>query len=115
MRYAILIYEQPGASDHADEEQRRAVTAEYMALRGRDGFVDGGRLQPIENATTVRIEDGEALVTDGPFAATKEVFAGYFLFDLENLDSALEVAKLVPAARLGGSVEVRPLVELPPR
>lgn len=112
MRYAILIYEQPGTGEDWTDEQRHAVTGEYMALRQRPGFVDGGRLQPVESATTVRIENGEALVTDGPFANTKEHFAGYYLFDLDDLDDALEIAKAIPAARFGGSIEVRPLVDL---
>jgi hypothetical protein len=64
----------------------------------------------VANATTVRVGDGQTLTTDGPFAETKEVFAGYYIFELDNLDAAIELAARVPAARLGGSVEVRPLV-----
>jgi len=72
--------------------------------------VDGGQLEDVANATTVRVDDGTTLTTDGPFAETKEVFAGYYIFELDNLDAAIELAARVPAARLGGSVEVRPLV-----
>ena len=72
---------------------------------------DGARLKPVETATTVRVADGEALITDGPFADTKEVFGGFYLLEADDLDGALEIAARIPAARLGGSVEVRPIVE----
>jgi hypothetical protein len=95
------------------DEERQAITQEYFAIREQPGCYDGAQLQPAEVATTVRVQDGRTLTTDGPFADTKEVFAGYFLFELDNVDAALEVAARIPAARLGGSVEVRPLVEYP--
>jgi len=66
---------------------------------------------PVETATTVRVQDGSTLTTDGPFADTKEVFGGYYIVEAAGLDEALEIAARVPSARLGGSVEVRPLVE----
>ena len=71
----------------------------------------GAQLQPVHTATTVRVQDGEALLTDGPFADTKEVFGGYYLIDVDGLDAALAFAARIPSARLGGSVEVRPVVE----
>jgi hypothetical protein len=86
------------------------VTAEYLALRDDPRVVDGARLKPVETATTVRVADGEALITDGPFADTKEVFGGFYLLEADDLDGALEIAARIPAARLGGSVEVRPMV-----
>jgi hypothetical protein len=114
MRYAVLIYERPGAYDPFTDEQRRAVSAEYLDL-ARDPRVAGGaRLQGVETATTVRVQDERALVTDGPFADTKEVFGGFYLLDADDLDAALEFAGRIPAVRLGGSVEVRPLVEPAP-
>ena len=73
-------------------------------------MVDGARLKPVETATTVRVADGEALITDGPFADTKEVFGGFYVLEADDLDGALEIAARIPAARLGGSVEVRPMV-----
>ena len=73
----------------------------------------GAHLQPAETATTVRHSAGEALITDGPFADTKEVLGGYFVLDASNLDEALEFVLRIPAVRLGGAVEVRPLVEIP--
>lgn len=108
MRYALLIHERPGAYDGFDEAQRAAITAEYTALRDDERVRSGERLRPAATATTVR---AGGLVTDGPFADTKEVFGGFFLIEAPDLDSALELAGRVPAVRLGGSVEVRPLVE----
>jgi hypothetical protein len=67
----------------------------------------------VETATTVRVQDGQTLTTDGPFADTKEVFGGYYVFEAENLDDAIELAARIPAARNQGSVEVRPVVEQP--
>jgi hypothetical protein len=113
MQYALLIHEKPGAYDLLSEEQRRAVTGEYMAIRSDPRIFDAVRLQPATTATTLRVKDGEALVTDGPFADTKEVFGGYFLLEADNLDAALEIAARIPAARLGGSVEVRPVEARP--
>jgi hypothetical protein len=72
--------------------------------------VGGGHLQPAETATTVRVQDGQSLITDGPFANTKEVFGGYYVFEVDDLDEVLEIAATVPAARMGGSVEVRAIV-----
>jgi hypothetical protein len=111
MRYAILIHEVPEVSSQLSEEELRASHAEYMAISEMPGCVGGAQLQSVETASTVRVQDGEALVTDGPFADTKEVFGGFYLFELPNVDEALEVAARIPAARHGGSVEIRPLVE----
>jgi hypothetical protein len=111
MKYALLIYEGPESYAGLGEDERRAITAEYMAIRDDPHVYDGGHLQPAETATTVREADGRVLTTDGPYAETREVFGGYFLLEADDLDTALEVARQVPAVRMGGSVEVRPLVE----
>jgi hypothetical protein len=108
VKYALLIYSPAGQSMGLDPD----VTAEYMALRDDPACVGGGQLQPVQTATTIRVQGGETLTTDGPFADTKEVFGGYYVFDVGDLDTAIELAARVPAARMGGSVEVRPLVEL---
>ena len=114
MRYAVLIYERPGAYDRFGDDERRAVSAEYLEL-ARDGRVVGGaQLQGLETATTVRVQDGQSLITDGPFADTKEVFGGFYLLEAADLDAALGFAERIPATRLGGCVEVRPLVEPAP-
>lgn len=111
MRYALLIYSQPDSYDGLDEEQRVAVTGEYVALAQDPRCADSAQLQPVETATTVRVQDGRTLTTDGPFADTKEYFAGYYLFDAEGLDEAIQLASRMPTARFGGAVEVRPVVE----
>jgi hypothetical protein len=113
VHYALLIYTDPSAQDGDTDEQRQAVTAEYLAIRDDPTVFAGGHLQPVETASTVRVADGTALVTDGPFADTKEVLAGYYLLEADDLDAALEVAGRVPAARMGGGVEVRPFAMAP--
>jgi hypothetical protein len=113
VHYALLIYTDPHAQDGDTDEERDAVTAEYLAIRDDPRVTGGGHLQPAATATTVRVADGTALVTDGPFADTKEVIGGYYLLEADDLDAALEIAGRVPAARMGGAVEVRPFV-LPP-
>ncbi len=109
MQYALLINELPGAFEALDPEEQEAVSAEYLAIRSDPRVIGGAHLAPAHTASTVRVKEGDALVTDGPFADTKEVFGGYFLVEAPDLDSALEVACRVPALRFGGSVEVRPL------
>jgi hypothetical protein len=111
MKYAMLIYETPGSYEAMPEDTREAASQEYFALSEDSRCASGAQLQPVETATTVRVEDGKTLTTDGPFADTKEVFGGYYVFDAGNLDEAIELAARIPAARLGGKVEVRPLVE----
>ena len=107
MKYALLIYDTPG-NTVSDEER-----AEYMAIRQAPGVYDGAQLQPLHTATTVRVQDGQTLTTDGPFADTKEFFGGYYLLEADDLDAAIELAGRIPAARSGGSVEIRPIVERP--
>ena len=108
MRYALLIHERPGAYDGFDDAQRAAITAEYTALREDERVRSGERLRPAATATTLR---ADGMITDGPFADTKEIFGGFYLVEAPDLDSALELAARIPAIRLGGSVEIRPLVE----
>lgn len=111
MQYAVLIYTKPGSHEALSPSQAEAVTGEYFALSSDAGCVGGAQLQPIETATTVRVQDGRTLTTDGPFADTKEILGGFYLLEADDLDRAIEFASRVPAGRLGGSVEVRPLVE----
>jgi hypothetical protein len=110
MKYALLIYPKPGSHEALSEDEYKPVNAEYWALREDPRCLGGAHLQPRETATTVR-EGG--LITDGPFADTKEVLGGYYVFEASDLDEALELAQRIPAVRLGGAVEVRPLVEVP--
>ncbi len=112
MKYAMLIYPKPGSHEELGEEQAEALTAEYWALRDDPRCVGGAHLQPGDTATTVRNGGSENLFTDGPYADTKEVLGGYYVFEASDLDAALEFAQRIPAVRLGGAVEVRPLVEI---
>lgn len=111
MKYALLIYAKPGSHESLSESEGAAVTAEYMALRDEPTCVGGAQLQPLETATTVRVADGQTLITDGPFADTKEVFGGFYMFEAADLDAATALAARIPALRLGGSIEIRPIVE----
>jgi hypothetical protein len=111
VQYAMLIHYEPGHTDGLSEDEFKAMFAEYTALRDDPGYIASAELQPIETATTVRVQDGQTLTTDGPFADTKEVFGGYYVFEADSLDEAIELAARIPAARLGGAIEVRPLVE----
>jgi hypothetical protein len=113
MKFAMLIYPKSGSHEALGEDEAKSVSAEYWALRDDPRCLSGAHLQPVETARTVSYGSGEKLITDGPYADTKEVFAGYYLFDLSTLEEALEVARRIPAVRLGGAVEVRPVVEIP--
>jgi hypothetical protein len=113
MKYALLIYSNTAREtfDELPEEEQRAILGEYFAIQQSPGVYAGEQLQPAETATTVRVEDGQTLTTDGPFPEMKEFFGGFYLLEAEDLDAALEVAARIPAARMGGAVEVRPIVE----
>ena len=113
MQYMLLIYsgDAPEKWDSLSEDEQNAIMGEYFAISQSPGVTGGNHLQPVETATTVQVENGSTLTTDGPFAETKEALGGYYLLEADNLDAALEVAARIPAARLGGAVEVRPVVE----
>jgi hypothetical protein len=113
MQYLLQIFmpADTGAWEALSEHEQQAITAEYMALRDEPGFVTGAQLHPADTATTVRVADGRTLTTDGPFAESREVLGGYYLFDVDDLDAALALAARIPAARTGGAVEVRAQVE----
>ena len=113
MKYAALIYSKPGSHEALPEDEYGAAFQQYMALANDSRCVSSGQLEPVETATTVRVQDGNTLTTDGPYADTKEVFGGYYIFEAHNLDEAIDLASRIPAARLGGAVEVRPVVESP--
>jgi hypothetical protein len=110
MKYALLIYGPPEAPD-IPEDQLESVVGEYEAILGAPGVLDGMQLQGTDSATTVRVQNGEALLSDGPFVDAKEYLGGLYLLEADNLDEATALAARVPAARMGGAVEVRPIVE----
>ena len=115
MKYMLLIHQgdtptprDPEAWARLSEDEQKAVYADYQAINETPGVTPGLQLQDPETATTVRVEDGKTLTTDGPFVAVKEALGGYLLFEADDLDAAIELASRIPAARLGGAVEVRP-------
>ena len=110
MKYALLITEDPTAHEGRSDDERAAITAEYLALRRDERAIAGEHLEGTATATTVRVSDGETLLTDGPFAETKEFLGGFYIVEVANLDAALEFAARNPAARFGGAVEVRPVM-----
>jgi hypothetical protein len=111
MKYALLIYTEPGSWEALSEADQQQSMSEYLALNDEPEVVGGEQLQPVEVSTTVRVNDGETLTTDGPFADTKEILGGFYLLDAPDLDAAIRIAAKIPAARQGGAVEVRPVVE----
>jgi hypothetical protein len=110
MQYMLLIYGNDPDWESRSEDERNAIFGEYMAIAQAPGVVESQQLQPVETATTVRVDGGDTLTTDGPFAETKEVLGGYYLVEADDLDAAIALAARVPAARTGGAVEVRPVV-----
>ena len=118
MKYMLLIHQGDAPTPYTpdewarlSEEEQGAVYAAYQAINETPGVSPGVQMQPPETATTVRVQDGKTLTTDGPFVAVKEALGGYFFFEADDLDAAIELAGRVPAARMGGAVEVRPIVD----
>jgi hypothetical protein len=118
VKYMLLIHQgdaptprDPEAWEALPEGERNAVYADYQAINQTPGVSSGLQLEDPQTATTVRVQDGTTLTTDGPFVAVKEALAGYLIFEADDLDAAIELAARIPAARLGGAVEVRPIVE----
>lgn len=109
MQYAVLIYQPEASYDGLSADEQAAITAEYLAIRAEPAVVGGASLLSAATATTVRMRDGRPLVTDGPFADTKEVFGGYYLVEADDIDPVLELTARIPALRMGGAVEIRPL------
>jgi hypothetical protein len=118
MKYLLLIHQgdaptpqTPEAWGRLSEDEQKAVYAAYKEINETPGVSPGLWLQPPEMATTVRVQNGKTLTTDGPFVTVKEALGGYLVFETDNLDNAIELASRIPAARLGGAVEVRPIAE----
>jgi len=117
VKYMMLIHQgdapTPGSDgwERLSEDEQKAIYADYQAINETPGVSPGVWMHPPETATTVRVDDGQTLTTDGPFVAVKEALGGYLFFEADDLDGAVELASRIPAARLGGAVEVRPLRE----
>jgi hypothetical protein len=110
VQYALMIYTDPGYEEALSESDRDATVADYLALLDDPRCIQGAQLGPVETATTVRVHGARTVMSDGPFADTKEVLGGLCLIEAANLDEAIDMAARIPAARQGGTVEVRPLV-----
>ena len=115
MQYLLLIHGEPEQFERMPDEAQNAMLREFAEftgeLRESGAYVGSNRLEPSRTASTVRVRDGETIVTDGPFAETKEQLGGYYLIEAESIDEALEWAAKIPVARYG-SVEVRPVVPI---
>jgi hypothetical protein len=116
MKYLLLIHQgdaptprDPEASAQLSEDEQTQVFADYQAINQTPGVTPGLQMQGPEAATTVRVENGQTLTTDGPFVAVKEALAGWLVYEADDIDAAIELAARIPAARLGGAIEVRPV------
>jgi hypothetical protein len=113
MKYLLLIYMSENAMNETEREQcYKDSTQLAHELETKGQYLSANPLQSVATATSVRVREGKRLVTDGPFAETREQLGGYFLIDANDLDDALNVAARIPAARKG-TVEVRPVIEIP--
>jgi hypothetical protein len=118
MKYMLMIHQgttptplDPEAWATLSDEEQQEIYAAYKAINETPGVTPGNGLQPPETATTVRVRDGKTITTDGPFVDTKESINGYLIFEAADLDEAIALAARIPAARLGGAIEVRPVME----
>jgi hypothetical protein len=110
MKYVMVIYQGDALARQAalSKAEKKQVYADYQAINEWDGVTLVPPMGLPENATTVRVESGETLTSDGPFVGMKEAVGGVFVLEADDLDAAIEVAARVPAARYGGAVEIRP-------
>ena len=116
MKYMLLIHQgdtptprDPEAWGKLSEDEQKAVFAAYGEVNQTPGVTPGEQMDAPEAATTVRVQDGKTLTTDGPFVAVKEALGGYLFLEADDLDAAIELASRIPAARMGGAIEVRPI------
>ncbi len=115
MKYMLLINQGetpvPGTPewDNLSEDERTRIPADYQAVNSTPGVTPGAWMEPPELATTVRVDSDKTLTTDGPFVAVKEALGGYLFYEADDLDAAIELASKIPAARMGGAIEIRPL------
>ena len=118
MKYMLLIHQGDAPTpydadewERLSEDEQKAIYDAYKGINETPGVSPGLQLQPSETATTVRVQDGKTLTTDGPFVEAKEALGGYLIYEGDDLDAAIELAARIPAARLGGAIEVRPIAE----
>ena len=118
MRYMLLIYDDEKRREKMSEQERGTMFQQYgeftESIRKSGAFQAGAPLQPASTATTVRSKSGKTVTTDGPFAETKEQLGGYYIVEAKNVDEAIAIAARIPSVRVGGSIEVRPVMEMGP-
>jgi hypothetical protein len=113
MKYMLLIYMDEHALDESEREECYTESKQLARdLHSNGQYLATNPLHPTSTATSVRVRDGKPLVTDGPFAETREQLGGYFLIDAKDLDAAIAIAARIPGARKG-TVEIRPIMEIP--
>ncbi|HXR14730.1 MAG TPA: YciI family protein [Terriglobales bacterium] len=113
MKYMLLIYADENGWTEAERQQCYGESTQLAhTLKANGQFLATAPLQPVSTATTVQVRNGKRLVTDGPFAETREQLGGFFMVEAKNLDEAIDIAGRVPGARKG-TVEIRPVVEIP--
>ncbi len=118
MKYMLLIHQgttpAPGTPEweNLSQDEQQAVYSDYQAVNETPGVTPGSWMESPEMATTVRVDDGKTLTTDGPFVAVKEALGGYLFLEADDVDAAIELASRIPAARLGGAIEIRPLKDV---
>jgi hypothetical protein len=113
MKYMLLIYLGEDAMTETERDHCYVESAQLCHdLQSKGQYVGANPLQPVSTATSVRVREGKRLVTDGPFAETREHLGGYFLVEAKDLDEAIRIAGKIPGARKG-TVEIRPLMEIP--
>jgi hypothetical protein len=113
MKYMLLIYGEEQAWSDTDRQECYVESTQLaQTLKSNGQFLATSPLQPVSTATTVKVRDGKRLVTDGPFAETREQLGGFFMVEAKNLDEAIDIAGRIPSARKG-TVEIRPVVEIP--
>ena len=111
MKYMLLIHHGDTNWEGLSEDERQRIPTDDQAINATSGVTPGVWMESPETATTVRVEGGRTLTTDGPFVAVKEALGGYLFYEANDLDAAIELASRIPAARLGGAIEIRPLKE----
>jgi hypothetical protein len=111
MKYLLIQHFDRDVWERFSEDEKAAIYTDYKVIAETPGVSPGLLLQPAEMATTVRMQDGKTLTTDGPFVAVKEALGGYLVFEADDLDAAIELAARIPQVSRGGAIEVRPAME----
>lgn len=119
MKYVMLIHHAGAPTpeseewQHVPEDEQRALYDGYRKVNETPGVTPGIRLLPPHTATTVRVDDGQVLTTDGPYVSAKEALGGFLVFEADDLSAAIELASRIPTAHRGGAIEIRPVAHAP--